>query len=72
MAKSMLIIYRSPNGEDSWEPVKPEDVPDWVKAPDVMAHLVAGEMAQADSTLLIANELRPWYRAEQVEQASIH
>lgn len=38
-----LIIFSSPNGRDHWEPILPEEVPEWLKAPDVMARLVAGE-----------------------------
>lgn len=40
--KAVVIIYRSANGRDGWEPVKPEDVPPWVTHPDNMAKLVDG------------------------------
>lgn len=38
-----LVILASGNGRDGWSPVKPEDVPEWVKAPDNMGRLVKGE-----------------------------
>lgn len=63
-AQALLVILRSPNGRDGWTPVKPEDVPAWVKAPDNMAKLVAGEMCmKADE----GQSGSDWYRAEKVE-----
>lgn len=38
-----MVIQRSSNGRDGWQPVRPEDVPDWVLDPDNMARLVDGE-----------------------------
>ena len=65
MAEAMVVVMRSANGEDGWEPVKPEDVPDWVKEPDCMGRLVAGDMAQGPAEgLLVPDEVRAWYRAE--------
>jgi len=43
ISEGMFVIFRSENGRDGWKPVKPEDVPDWVKDPDNMAHMVDGE-----------------------------
>lgn len=43
VSQANLIIFSSQNGRDHWELVRPEDVPEWLKAPDVMARLVAGE-----------------------------
>lgn len=45
-----LVIYKSDDGK-KWAVVKPEDVPDWIKNPDVMHHLVNGETAQAPGEL---------------------
>jgi len=42
--QAMLIIYVSPNGRDGWKPLLSDAVPEWVKAPDIMGRLVAGEM----------------------------
>lgn len=62
MTEGVLIIYVSPNGRDNWQPVLPADVPEWLKAPDILGELVAGEMAcKADE------EPPVWYRAEKVE-----
>lgn len=43
-----LVIFISPNGEDHWTPVKPDEVPAWVQDPDNMARLVAGEVCMCD------------------------
>lgn len=62
---AVLVIYQSPNGQDNWEPVKPEDVPEWLKKPDVMGRLVNGYTARFEGTgLLLPDGIRPWYRAE--------
>ena len=57
-----LIIYSLPDGENDWQPVKPADVPDWVKDPDNLARLVDGE-ACSDQT---CDPPTAWYRAERV------
>lgn len=44
--QGMLIIYRSPDGADAWEPVKTVDVPEWIKSPEVMGRIVNGEVCQ--------------------------
>lgn len=56
-----LMIYRSPTGRDNWQPVLPDDVPEWVKDQDILGRLVAGEIA-CDPTE--GNSGRDWYRAE--------
>lgn len=43
--QDVLVIFTSTTGRAPWHPVKPTEVPDWVKHPDVMARLVAGEEA---------------------------
>ena len=43
MNQARLVIYRSATGRDNWQPVAPGDVPAWVKAPDVMGRMVAGQ-----------------------------
>ena len=67
MPDARLIILRSANGEDGWTPVKPDDVPAWLKEPDVMGRLVAGEMAQGPVNVLLPDEMRPWFRAEKAQ-----
>lgn len=62
MTEGVLIIYVSPNGRENWQPVLPQDVPEWLKDPDILGELVSGEMAcKADE------EIPVWYRAEKVE-----
>jgi hypothetical protein len=38
-----LVIFSSVNGRDGWQPVKPADVPEWVKGMENMRRLVNGE-----------------------------
>lgn len=63
-AQALLVILRSPNGRDNWEPVKPEDVPAWVKEPQRMARLVDGDMIMDPTE---GEKGSAWYRAEKVE-----
>lgn len=44
----VLVVFTSANGSDGWTPVKPENVPAWVKDPDVMARMVDGEACMDD------------------------
>ena len=66
MPEARLTILRSPDGETNWTPVSPEDVPEWLKAPEVMGRLVNGEMAQGPVSMVLPDEMRPWFRAEPV------
>ena len=59
-----LIVYASVNGQDSWHPLKREEVPEWVCEPDNMAHLVAGDMCCNPASGGVGSL---WYRAERVE-----
>lgn len=52
------MIYTSTDCEE-WNPVKTEDVPDWVKAPDVVSRMVDGEACQL-------NMESPWFVARAV------
>lgn len=66
MPQARLVILESPNGRDHWRPLKPDEVPEWLKAPEVMAKLVEGEMAQrkkSDAGVVLP-ETMPWYRAQ--------
>lgn len=63
MTEANLIIYCSINGRDVWAPVLPAEVPEWVKDPDIMGRLVAGEMC-SDVAEGVTGSL--WYRAEKV------
>lgn len=55
-----LVIYRSADCK-TFEPVKPEDVPAWVQAPDVVAHMVDGEAVHNDG-----EPESPYYIAKRV------
>ena len=63
MNQAHLVIYRSKNGRDNWEPVPAESVPEFVKDPVTMGRLCAGEqcMDAGEGTRGSA-----WYRAVRV------
>lgn len=64
-SQAHLVIYRSPNGRDGWAPVKPDEVPEWVKQPDNVARMVAGEMCmKADE----GDKGSDWYIGIRVEE----
>lgn len=60
MKQARLVIFESPHGRGEWKPLKPEDVPAWVKNPDVLGRIVSGEIAM--DTAHGTN----WYCAQQV------
>lgn len=58
-----LVMFRSLDPDappEKWEPVKPADVPEFLKSEDMISKLVEGNMAQTGAA-------DPhWYRAEQL------
>lgn len=64
IAQTRLVILRSEDGRDNWQSVLPADVPEWVKAPENIARLVAGDMCmKADE----GEKGSDWFRAEVVQ-----
>ena len=63
LKQAKLIVYRSENGRDNWEPIPTDAVPAFVKDPVTMGRLVAGEecMDTREGTRGSA-----WYRAVRV------
>lgn len=61
--QTRLVIYESPNGRGGWHPMLPSELPDWVKHPDIIGHLVAGEMC-CDPAL--GEKGSNWYKAVRV------
>lgn len=59
------VILRSENGRDGWQPVAQENVPDWVKDPDNMRQLVAGNACCLTTQGPKGSE---WYRLELLEE----
>jgi len=47
-AVGTLVIFKSPVGTNQWEAVKPDDVPGWVKDPDVLGEMVDGNAAHRE------------------------
>ncbi len=58
--KVELVILRSIDGEQDWEPVLPNDVPAFVRRSDIVRRMVEGEMVQLES------QSPYWFRAEQI------
>jgi len=58
-----LVILTSPTGRDPWHPVMESEVPAWVKKPDVMGRLVAGDMCMEPTEGETGSN---WYRAARV------
>ena len=58
-----IIVLASESGVDNWKAVPPESIPEWIKDPQTMGYLVAGDMAQADNG--------EWYRAHKIEDTPI-
>jgi hypothetical protein len=52
------IVFSSVDGED-WEPLEPDNVPDWVKSRDVMGDMI-------DGAVVAAADAGPYYCAESV------
>ena len=63
-----LVIFRSPNGRDHWRPIKSHEVPAWVKEPDVMARMVAGEKVMKCNEFPSGSD---WYGALTPEAAEM-
>lgn len=65
LTQGTLIVFASVNGDDPWHPVTADEVPEWVKHPDTMGRMVAGEMCcKADE----GEKGSLWYRAERVPE----
>jgi len=65
LAQAELVILASADGRGAWSPVLPAAVPDWIKEPDTLARLVAGECAmKADE----GESGSLWYRAQAVAE----
>jgi hypothetical protein len=63
MRSGVIVVYQSRDLKD-WSPVLPEEVPAWVKEPEVMAMLVDGHAGREGEDGL-------WYRAEKVADCAI-
>ena len=63
MKQARLVVYKSENGRDGWMSCMADEVPEFVKRPEVMGRLVAGEqcmdVGEGDSG-------SAWYRALRV------
>jgi len=64
--QAVLVVFESPNGRDNWVPITASECPEWVKHPDIIGKLVAGQQcmdaAQGDKG-------SKWYKASRVVSA---
>jgi len=63
---AVLVIYKSENGRDNWQPVAQKDVPAWVKEPKTIGRLIKGEACMKADEGKNGSE---WYRARSVVSA---
>lgn len=63
MKQIALVIYHSSNGRDNWTPVMFDSVPEWVKEPEVMGRLVAGEQCMDAKQ---GDRGSDWYMAKRI------
>lgn len=67
-SQALMLIYRSDDDGLTWDLVKPSEVPEWLKHPDQIAMLLAGNMAKNKaSDIAVPEDKLPWYRGERVE-----
>lgn len=60
-----LVIFRSPNGETDWTPLKPEDHPEWIKHPAVL-----GTMLNSNNSLAHPDDPGWFYTAFKASDAA--
>lgn len=61
---NVVVLKKAHQNARNWEPVKPEDVPEWLKAPEVMGQLVKGQCAHKESAG------KEWYVARPAAEAA--
>lgn len=76
----MAVVYKAKTPEGPWEPVKPENVPEWVKDSEVMGRLLQGMICMdKHGEIYIENCPDPleygsdWYAAQEIPaQEAMH
>ena len=50
----ILVFFASPDGKNDWKPVNRDLLPDWLKKPEIVDRMIAGEQVwnTADKVLL--------------------
>lgn len=66
LKQAMIVVFASEDGETGWAPLRPEEVPAWVKDEDVLGNLLAGDIAQDPQT----GDGR-WFRAQRVANTAM-
>lgn len=57
---AVIVVFKSPNGREPWTPVDPLLVPAYVKRPEIMGRLIAGEQCMDVAEGAQGGD---WYRA---------
>lgn len=60
MKMDLIVVFRSPDGEKDWQIIAPAEVPEFVKDPDTMGRLMAGDIVRN------VDVSQWWYRAEKM------
>jgi hypothetical protein len=59
----VLVIFESDTGDEgTWSPLKPEQVPEWLKDPDTLARLRRGDVCQD------IKHSPKWYSAQELRR----
>lgn len=61
MTMGHLVILVAETDEGPWTPMRPIDVPNWLKHPDIMGEMAAGNMCHDPK------QGPQWYRAEKIQ-----
>jgi hypothetical protein len=62
MPEVLLVVFKATTKHGPWEPVKPEDVPMWVKDEKIMTHLIGGEYIQQNEDGVESD----WFKVERL------
>jgi hypothetical protein len=62
-----IVVQSSVDGEEPWLNLMPEDVPEWVKDPEVMGGMMGGNRVSRDP-----KKGSMWYRAIHVDAPEVH
>ncbi len=59
----ILVVFVSPDGVNNWEPFDREQIPDWMRTPEVFDQLLAGQKVQNT-----AEKVTRFFRAVEIDR----
>ncbi len=59
----VLVVFESADGINDWKPVDREQIPDWMRSPEVFDRLLAGEQVQNT-----AERVTRFFRAVEIDR----